>query len=56
MDGPMTDRIACPVEDCDAGPWPDTYGATGGRRARVMHLYAEHGDGRGRPINKIERL
>ena len=52
----MTATLACPVEDCDAGPWPDTYGATGGRRARVVHLYAEHSDGRGRPINKIERL
>ena len=51
----MTDRIACPAEDCPE-TWPDTYGADGGRRQRVLHLYAEHGDGRGRPINKIERL
>lgn len=48
--------VACPVDDCDAGPWPDTHGADGGRRARVLHLYRDHGDGRGRPINKIERL
>ena len=48
--------IACPVDDCDAGPWPDTYGDGGGRQARVLHLYDAHGDGRGRPINKIERL
>ena len=51
----MTPAIACPVDDCPE-TWPDTYGATGGRRKRVLHLYAEHGDGRGRPINKIERL
>lgn len=52
----MTDEIACPFEDCDAGPWPDTAGADGGKRKRVVHLYAAHGDGRGDPMNKIERL
>ena len=26
----MTDEtIGCPVEDCDAGPWPDTYADAG---------------------------
>ena len=56
MDGPMTATLACPAEDCDAGPWPDTYGATGGRRARFLHVYAEHGDARTLPFKMIDRL
>jgi len=44
--------IECPI--CDAGPWRDTYGADGGRRARFIHVY-EH-DVRGAPFKKIERL
>jgi len=50
------DLIACPFEDCDAGPWPDTMGADGGRRQRVLHLLREHDDCRGHPMNRIERL
>jgi hypothetical protein len=46
--------IECPIDECDAGPWPDTYGADGGRRARFIHVY-EH-DVRGAPFKQIERL
>jgi len=49
----LTFMIECPVCD-DAGPWPDTYGAAGGRRKRFIHVY-EH-DVRGLPFKKIERL
>jgi hypothetical protein len=55
----MRDRdpgtILCPVDDCDAGPWPDTYGHDGGRRKRMTHLYAEHDD-RTLPWSRIDRL
>jgi hypothetical protein len=44
--------LACPVADC-AETWPDTYGATGGRRARFLHVYAAHGDGRGLPFKRL---
>lgn len=47
--------IACPECD-DAGPWPDTYGPDGGRRARFLHVYEAHSDGRGLPFKKIARL
>jgi len=51
----MTDAtIECP--ECDAGPWPDTYGADGGRRARFIHLYRAHEFSRGLPFNRIDRL
>ena len=46
--------IECPIDECDAGPWPDTYGADGGRRARFVHLY-EH-DVRGIAFKQIDRL
>lgn len=54
----MTDaaEITCPFDDCDAGPWPDTDGADGGKRKRVLHLLREHDDCRGHPLNKVERL
>ena len=54
----MTDTtdttIACPIDGCDAGPWSDTYGATGGRRRRFVHVYTH--DVRGLPFKKIDRL
>ena len=54
----MTDTddatIACPIDKCDAGPWPDSYGASGGRRKRFVHVYAH--DVRGLPFKKIDRL
>jgi len=53
---PDESRIACPFEDCDAGPWPDTMGADGGRRKRVLHLLTKHDDCRGSPWSRIERL
>jgi hypothetical protein len=49
-------EITCPIAECEAGPWPDTMGADGGRRKRVLHLLREHDDVRGNPLNKIERL
>ena len=55
MDGTMTATLACPAEDCPES-WPDTYGATGGRRARFLHVYAEHGDARTLPFKMIDRL
>lgn len=55
----MTDdppTIECPVDECPAGPWPDTYGYDGGRRARVQHVLAEHEDDiRGNPIQRLLR-
>ena len=45
--------ITCPVDDCDAGPWADTYGADGGRRARFQHVYDAHADGRGLPCKLL---
>lgn len=47
--------IECPVDDCNAGPWPDTYGHDGGRRKRMRHLYDEHDD-RTHPWSRIDRL
>ena len=52
----MSDTLACPVDDCDAGPWPDTYGADGGRRARFIHLYRDHDFSQGLPFKRIDRL
>ena len=45
--------IACP--ECGA-KWPDTYGAGGGRRNRFLHMYENHGDGRGIPFKQLEGL
>lgn len=50
----MTDDITCPFDECDAGPWPDTKGADGGRRQRFIHVYTH--DCRGLPFKKIDRL
>ena len=55
-DDTAPDEITCPIDDCPAGPWPDTMGADGGRRKRVLHLLGTHDDVRGNPLNKIERL
>jgi len=46
-------QLECPYDGCAAGPWPDTYGATGGRRERFVHAYDEHGDARGSPARKV---
>ena len=55
-DDTAPDEITCPIDDCPAGPWPDTMGADGGRRKRVLHLLGAHDDVRGNPLNKIDRL
>jgi len=47
-------EIGCP--ECDAGPWPDEYGAGNGRQQRMIHLYRAHPDARTPVFNAIDRL
>ena len=48
--------LECPIDECDAGPWPDTKGAHGGQRKRFIHVYTHRDELRGIPFKQIDRL